>query len=235
MRALAVSTAWLLAGAGVAAVLFWGFLNTPESTGFMLAISAALAVALYVVLAVTLAGGLLGWQRGWRGVPLGGALRGVVLCVPALLLVLGTWWGVERWLAWLASHQGAISAWFIATLDWPDVRPLLRATEIGSNTLRWAVVPFAALVWVADALAGEWRPVRSWRVGTLARVAVAGAIAAATVWAPLTYGLYWRPRGLPPTWVEVPVAAAKFAGMALLAAIGVSLILRLAVRPSTTT
>ncbi|MEZ5285396.1 MAG: hypothetical protein R2712_11445 [Vicinamibacterales bacterium] len=46
MRALAVSTVSVLAGAAVFAALWWTFLNTPESTVFMLALSVLLVLAM---------------------------------------------------------------------------------------------------------------------------------------------------------------------------------------------
>ncbi len=226
MRGLLVSSVWTLAGAAVAAALFWGFLNTPESTVFTLALSAVLVLAMYAVLAATVAGALTGWQDGWRALPMAAAARGVVTCLPAVVVVLAMWWVVGQWLSWLTAHSGEISAWFIATLNWADVQPLLRGVEGASQWLRWVVVPFAALVWLGDALAGNWRPSR--RSASPVRLALVTAIAAATVWAPLTYLIYWKPPGLPPTWVEPVFAVAKFAAMAFLGAMGWSLITRLA-------
>lgn len=226
IRGLIASSVWTLAGATVASALFWAFLNTPESTVFTLALSAVLALAIYAVLAMTVAGAVGGWHDGWRRLPVGPAARGVVACLPAVLLVLAIWWVVGRWLTWLAAHNGEISAWFIATLDWADVQPLLRGVEVASQWLRWVVVPFAALVWLGDALAGTWLPSR--RSASPIRLAAVTAIAAATVWAPLASLVYWKPAGLPPTWVEPVFAVAKFAAIAGVAAIGWSLIARLA-------
>jgi hypothetical protein len=55
-------------------------------------------------------------------------------------------------------------------------------------------------------------------------------VVALTLWAPYNYGLYWMPRGLPPTWMEPAAALVKFGIIALVGALGLSLIARLAAR-----
>lgn len=226
IRGILVSVAWVLAGAAIAGGLYWLFLNTPESTVFALVLSAILAVAFYLVTAATLGGATAGWQRGWDRLPLDGARRGVLAAAPAVLFVLALWWVVGNWITWLAAHSGEISAWFIATLNWSDVTGLLRGVTMASEGLRWIVVPFAALVWFSDAVGGEWRPSR--RSASIVRITLAGVIGAVTLWAPLTYGLYWRPGGT--GWMEPAAALVKFGAMALLGALGISLIARVAAR-----
>lgn len=233
IRGLVLSVTWLLAGAGVAGGLFWTFLNTPESTVFTLAASVVLALLIYVATGAALGIVLGGWSAGWTGNPwrhIGASVRAMAL---PLMAVLAGWWLVGRCLGWVAAHEGEISAWFIATLDWSDVRPLLNGVRVGGEWIRRVLVPFAALAWLGQLVVLGWRPLldgATWRRGlSPPRLALATAVAMATIWAPLTYGLYWMPRGLPPTWVEPAVAVAKFALMALLGAIGLSLIARLAV------
>ena len=77
MRSLALSTAWILAGSAVFAALYWAFINTPESTIFMLALSLLLVIGMGVVLGVTWSGALDGWSRGWTRGTVRRALGGV--------------------------------------------------------------------------------------------------------------------------------------------------------------
>jgi hypothetical protein len=156
-----------------------------------------------------------------------------------LVLVSIVWWAIGRALDGLGARSGEISAWFIATLNWSDVRPVIAGAQTLGEWLRRVAVPFAALVWLAGVLTGTWRPAvpYAWLPGTgmLARLALATALATITVWLPFAYGLYWMPRGLPPTWIEPAVALLKFAAMAMVAAVGFSLIVRLAARTTAST
>jgi hypothetical protein len=234
IRALALSTAVLLAGAVAAGGLFWAFLSTPESTVIMLGVSLALIVGMVTVLGATLGVTLAASGGTWRTVRRGTIVRGVLAFFPALLVVLAGWFIVGRALDGLVARSGEISAWFLATLDWPDVRPLIRAAALVGEWLRWIVIPFAALMWLGRAIVGRQQPPTpyAWRpkVSAATRLLLATAVAAFTLWAPVTYGLYWMPRGLPPTWIEPAIAAAKLAAIAVVGAIGLSLIVGLAAR-----
>ena len=232
MRALASCTAWILAGGVVFTALYWAFINTPESTVLMLALSLLLVVAMAAVLAVTLSGALDGWSRGWSSGTLRRAVGGVPAFVPAALFVALVWWGVGRGLGWLDAHSGEIGAWFIATFNWSDVRPLLAGAHYAGEWLRLVVAPFAGLVWLADVLSRGWRPIVDQacltRAFSPARLALATIVAWLMLIAPLSYGLYWVPTGLSPTWVEPAFAVAKAAVFAIAGAVGCSLIARLA-------
>jgi hypothetical protein len=234
MRGVLIAAAWVLTGAAVCAGLFWALLQTPESTIFTLGASAMLALLIYVVAAVTWGGVLLGWARGWTSLPGRAALAGVGVCLPPLLMAALTWWLVGRGLAWVETHSGEISAWFIATLDWADVTAGLQGVRYLGEWVRAVVVPFLALTWCAELLRRGWRPLLDAEPARHAlsplRLLTATAIAVLTLWAPLYYGLYWMPAGLPPTWVEPAVAAIKLGAMALVGAVGLALIGRLAVR-----
>jgi hypothetical protein len=233
MRPLALSTAWMLLGAALFAALFWAFLNTPESTMVMLALSALLVVAMYAVLSVTWSGALIGWQRGWSsGVGLRSA-AGVLPFLPAGLFLAGVWWLVGRALGWIDGHSGELLAWLMVTLGWTDARPLLQAVHYIAEWLRVVVAPFAALAWLGDVLTGGWHPAVAStslrRAFAPTRLALVTVVAGVFVLAPLYFGIYWVPGGLPPTWVEPVFAVAKMSVIALVGAIGCSLIARLAV------
>lgn len=234
MRALAESTAVILAGAGMAGGLFWAFLNTPESTAITLAISLVLVVALLTVLGATFGVTLTAWGGGWRILRRETLVRGVIYFVPALLLVVVGWLAVGSAIGRLTARSGEISAWFLVTFDWQDVRPLIRAAVLFGEWLRWVVIPFAALIWLGRAIAGRWQTAApyAWRpqASAAVRLLLVTAIAALTLWAPLAYGLYWMPRSLPQTWIEPAIAAAKLSAIAIVSAIGLSVIIGLAAR-----
>lgn len=233
MGRLAATTGWMLAGAALFAAAFWAFVNTPESTVFTLGLSFLLALAMYAVLAVTWSGAMLGWSLGWSRATAFRALDGIPGAVlPALLIGL-CWWAVGLGLDWMTAHAGEISAWFIASLNWSDVRGPLEGVRYLGEWVRQILVPFAGLAWLGHLLNGR-RPFFgfSWLARALSPARLLGVtmIAGATIYAPLRFGLYWVPQGLPATWVEPAFAAAKFGAMALAGAIGASLIARVAVR-----
>ncbi|MCC7125316.1 MAG: hypothetical protein IT178_10745 [Acidobacteria bacterium] len=232
MRAWALATVWILGGSAVGAALFWLLLNTPESTVFMLAGTLLLALAIYVVAAVTWSGALLGWARGWSAAALRGAWLGIGLALPPLIAIAAVWWVVSAAQRWILIRQGEISAWFIATLDWGNVTPLFAAIEYAGDWFKLIAVPFIGLTWLASMLRSGFTPLID--RASLAhatrplRLLTATAIVILLVWAPSHYALYWMPAGLPPTWVEPAVAAAKLAAIAILGAAGLGLVAKLA-------
>jgi hypothetical protein len=234
MGRLAATTAWMLTGTAAFAAIFWAFLNTPESTIFALALSLVLMLAMYVVMAVSWSGALLGWLHGWSTSTVRRALRGVPMFLPPMLLVALVWWATGRALDWMSAHSGEIGAWFIASFNWSDVRPLVRAVTYAGEWVRGLAVPFAGLVWLGHLLNTGARPLFDRECLTQAfspmRLLAATAIAGVTIVAPLGYGVYWVPRGLPPTWVEPAFATVKFGAMAVVGAVGAALMARLATR-----
>jgi len=231
MRALALSTLWILGAAAAFAALWWGFLNTPESTVFMLGLSLMLVIGMVVVVGLAWGGALAAWDGASAPATIRVAAAGLRYVLPPALVVGIAWWLVGVALSWMDAHSGEIGAWFIATLGWTDVTWLLTAATYLGQWLRGVVAPFAALVWFARLRHSGWP---AFERSALALAFAPGRIAAATViavlalWAPLRYGLYWRPLGLPASWVEPAVALAKFALLATLAAVGLSLIAKLA-------
>ena len=211
------------------------FLNTPESTILTLAASLLLVLLMYATTAVTAAGLVLGWARGWTWATLRRSLSGVAAGLLPLALVGAASWLVGLGLAWMEAHAGEIGAWFIATLDWPDVSWLLAGVRYAGDTLRFVIVPFAALVWLAQLVERGARPLVDRatlaRAGHPLRWLAAAVVVAVAIWAPARYGLYWRPAGLPPTWIEPAVAAVKFGVFAVVGATGLALIGALAARP----
>jgi hypothetical protein len=246
MRTFAATTAWALAGAGLNAALFWAFLNTPESTIWTLGLSSLLALAMLVLTGVAVNASLIAWTTGWSATAVARAGRGLLPFSLALAVVAVSWWLFGRAQGWVNDRSGEISAWFIATLGWSDVQPLITLAWWLCEWLRLLAVPFAALAWLARTLApapasatseassqpGGQEPSgagpRLRRALSPLGLALATAVGVVFLWLPWTYGARWVPRGLPATWVEPAFAVVKFAAMALLAAIGVTLLTRLA-------
>jgi hypothetical protein len=238
-RTLAGTTLVALAGAAATGAIYWALLNTPESTGAMLAVSALLVLAAGIVAALTIGVVLLAWSGGGvsRSVFVQ-ALRALPACVPPALLAAVICWMSLRATGHVEAESGEISAWFIARFGWSDVTWLFRAVEWIGWWLRWVVAPFVALVWWRSIVVHGWRP-----TSTLARealrpagVATATVIVLLLVWLPWSRLVPWRPRGLLPGTSELAFVAVKLGVVALLGAIGWSLVARTAAtaRPSTT-
>jgi hypothetical protein len=231
MSNLPGTTLVLLAGGVVSAAIYWGFLNTPESTVWTLALSAVLALALLFVAATAMGTVLLAWYSGRVTLPvLVGALRGLPAFLPPALVVAAVWWLVLRADAWLLATSGEISAWFIAQFDWSDVGWLFQTLAWVSLWLRWVVAPFVALVWWRTILVRGWKPTVAIVRESLhpVRVLAATAIVGVLVWVPWTQLVPWRPRGVPTGTMELVFVGAKLALVAVLSALGWSLVARTA-------
>lgn len=230
-RTLAGTTVVMLGGALVSGAMYWGLLNTPESTVWTLALSVLFAALLTVVAALTIGVVLLAWSgHDWSRALLVRAVRGLPACVPPVLLVALVWSLVLRGTTWVDAHSGEISAWFIARVGWSDVQWLFTTVAWMAWWLQWVVAPFVALVWWRSILVSGWRP-----TGALVRealrpagVLVATAIVLVLVWMPWTQLVPWRPRSLGPGTMELVFVAAKLGVVALLSAIGWSLVARTA-------
>ena len=228
---------WLGLGITIGLALYWTFLTTPESNLAVLALSGLLAIALVVVSGVTVNGAVLATRRGaLTRATLGDALRGMPSFVLALVPAAVLWWVAAGAAAWAEAHAGEISAWFIATFGWADVTWLFPASAWALAWVRWIVGPVLSLSLLAALLGhgasglapARWcAPVWHWRV-----------LGLATTWALLLVALpwqaaVWRPIGVPPTWIEPALAAARLAAVALVMTVGLVLVIRAAVtRPA---
>ena len=126
--------------------------------------------------------------------------------------------------------QREISAWSIARFDWSDVSWLFRTIEWIGLWLPWVVAPFIGLVWWRSIMVRGWKP-----TGALVReslhpggVLTATAIVAVLVWVPWTQLVPWRPRGVTPGTTELVFVGVKLGFVAVLIALGWSLVARTA-------
>ena len=222
-------TLWLLIGLAAAAGIYWGFLNTPESTVPALLLSATLAVATLVLVAISVNGASLAWSSGWSGPVIRRSLFGVPAFVIAAIVAGVIWWATGRAVTWVETYSGQISAWFIARIGWADASPLFKTIAWGGRWLQWVVGPLLGLSLLGSILAGEWASAR-WR--WIGRGFSPFRLTFATVWVaifvavPLIYLVPWRPRALPATSVEVVFVVAKLGLVTLLVATGVALLVR---------
>lgn len=221
MSALLLRTAvWIGVIDALAGLAVLGFLYTPESNALMLAVSALLvlvAAGLLMVSSTSAAYGLVHRQAPWRSV--GPALRALPLVVLALVIV-GVLCGAAGWFeTWWTSRAGEIDAAAIVAGDVTQTQPLHTAVRWLVAFVQWVVVPAwlaTALTWMAgyerrDVLGLKWLGAGlHWRLVLTTLVAVA-----LLVWLPWRW-VYWRPRGLPASTVEVIFTAVKLGVVYLL-------------------
>jgi hypothetical protein len=229
MARLFTIASWLLVGLAIASGIYWGFLNTPESTVLALLLSAALAIATVVVVAISVNGASLAWSFGWSGNVIRRSISGVPAFIVAALLGGAIWWASGEALAWVSSHSGQISAWFIARFGWADASSFFNGIAWGGRWLQWVVGPLVALSLLGSMLIGEWSSDRwRWIVRGFSpfRLTLATLWVAIFVAVPWMYLLPWRPGGLPPTFVEMAFVAAKLGLVAVSIAVGIALLVR---------
>jgi hypothetical protein len=233
MRRVGEAAVWMAATGAFAGALYWAFLNTPESSTSMLALSVVLLVGLFLSVAVSVGAVVLRvLGTGRREALATGAARVhwfILTAASAALLI----WGVLRLDAWVSLHQGEITAWFIATFDWSDVSPLFTAERYASVWLRWVVIPSGMIAALASVLraggqalvAARW--VRAaWRWQTLVVTTSAFALLVALPW-----NLSTRRPPLPvPLSLEAWAAGGRLLLIGALMALGAAIMLDAAAR-----
>ena len=195
---------WIGVIDGLAGVAGLGFLYTPESNLPMLVLSALL-----------------------------------VLLAAALLLLSSTSGAaalVQRIAPWKAlgmARAGQVDAAAIVAGNVTNTRPLHTAVHWLVVIVQWIVVPSwlaTALAWIAayerrDVLGLKWLASGlHWRI-----LLVTAAAVAVLVWLPWRF-VYWRPRALPASSVEMVFIVAKLAVIYLLSQIAWAIVLATAAR-----
>lgn len=224
---------WLAFGAALVAICHWAFLETTEVNTFTLALSAFFLVLMVVTgagvvnLAILLAlGGTVKKQFGTARRHIGWCL---LIALPIIAVVLG----IMQVDAWVARHAGEIGAWFIARFGWADSTPVLRAYSYFSAWLRWVVLPLTGIAAMAAVFQQGRRGVATsrwlaaaWHWRTILVATVASYLCVVLPWRLA----FWRPEGLPPTWVEPALAALKLAFVVVAMAVGAAVIVLVTVR-----
>jgi len=225
---------WLAVGHAALGVVFWVFLQVPESNVLMLAASLLLVMAMIFVLGCVEAFGVARAQSEKRLLAAAGraARRAPLVVLPLAGFAIIFWLtGVAG--NWLTGHAGEIDAWIIATTGWTRTAGLhaalgwLLAFVCFGVGISLAVSQFAALVVDGPQAAGRTAWLRrgfGWRQLVVTALAVLVGI-----WLPWK-AAYWRPTSLPPTWVEPAFAAAKLAVLFLIANVAWTVILWTAAR-----
>lgn len=225
---LALATLWILAGSALTAGIYWGFLNTPESTVWTLMVSALLAMIALAMAGVTATGAITIWSHGASLAGLGRAVRSSSGVIPAALLILLVWWMAERAETWLALRSGQISAIFIARFGIADVSRVFTATHGVANWFRWVMSPLLALSMMAGIAGIGWAALG--QAAWLRRALHPRAMVMSTMWfvvlmaLPWIYLVPWRPKGIPASSAEFAFIVAKLSLTAILFAIGAALI-----------
>jgi hypothetical protein len=211
---------WLAIGHAAIGLLFWVFLQVPESNVFMLATSLLLVVAMIFLLGCVEAFGLARAQLEMRLLPaVGLAARRVPLVVAPLVLFALIFWLTANAGDWLSGHSGEIDAWVIARTGWTRTAGLHAALEWLLAFVRYgiglslAVTLFAAVV--VRGVRSVGRAVWLQRAFGWRQLLVTAASVFVGVWLPGQV-VYWRPTSLPPTWVEPAFAAVKLAVLFLI-------------------
>lgn len=235
-RRLIPVVAWLLVSHAVLAGLYYALLLVPESTAWMLGLSALLALALVVGAASAQACALLVAAGPARLLPtIAAGLRRWWAVVPGLLLFAVGWSIAWRIDAWHVAHRGPIDASLMARFNWAETGIVHRAIDWALFAFRYVVGGSVAAALAASGVqhgfAGAGRAVaRAFRPVTLAMVVGAELVLVVLPW---RY-VYWRPESLPPTGAETAFVGAKLAAIALLVATGWAVVLLAGTRAAET-
>lgn len=231
---LGLATLWILFWAAGTAGVYWGFLNTPESTMGALGLSAVLALIALALAGFTATGAIAITASGASFGSLQRAARAIPAVVPAAAIVLALWW-IAGWIdTRMALNSGPINAWFIARFGWDDVSWLFTGVAYFATWLRWVVAALLAVSLMAGIVATGWRAIA--QAGWIRRALRPRALATATLWfaafivLPWLYLVPWRPAGLPATSIEMVFIVGKLAVAALVMSLGAALIVHEAIR-----
>ncbi len=212
MRRAAAIVAGLSIGHALVGLLFWALINVPESTVWMLALSASIAATLLVCAGWIETAAALAWMPGLEPrAALRGAVRGVPSFIVAATFCAIAWWGLGRIDAWLDDRGGEIDAWIIATTGWTQTSWVHRGIDIALLFGAYVMALSLGLAAVADGARDGWRSLghARWlrRAFRRSQIGIIGASVALLIALPLQ-AVYWRPASIP-TGAELAFAIGK--------------------------
>jgi hypothetical protein len=224
-----VITWWLLVGHAVLGGLYYGLLNVPESSVWMLGVSAILSLAIVALGFWMHLGAIAGWQSPHAPFrAMCGAWRHMGTAIPAVVLLGVAWWATARADAWHAAHRGEIDAVLMARFNWAETAWVHRGWEWLLFVLRNALALSLVLAWVVAGMTGGIRALARprWIVRGLDPRAWGSILAAELLLIVLPWHfVFWRPASLPPTRAEMLFVGAKLAAITIAAAVGWAIVL----------
>lgn len=229
IRRLALIAAWLLGGAAVWLATFWGLLHVPESSAWMLALSALLALMLLAIAGTVLAGATAAWDLACPPTrALSRGLRHIPAAVAAGLLFGAIWWVTGVVFDWHTGIAGQIDAWVIARTGRPNARGIHFAIFWLTMTVRWALGLTLASALLASLVTTGRTTVT--HAGWLVSALIPSRWLAVTFWFVLLVAIPWhlvdwRPARLS-LGIEPWFVGAKIGAIAGAMAVGWALVLR---------
>lgn len=202
-----------LGGAVLAAATYWALLNVPESNVLALALSLLLVILIVLILGLTTA--VVAGHAGGRSLreALQWAVRRLPMFVLGVVAFAAIWWITSFIESQWSLHSGEIDALFLRYGGTANTGWLVATATWVLWLVRWGI----GLAVVAALVAG--------RPGLVVAAKPLGATVLALLagWV-LWMGVYWRPRSLAPTSMEMAFVIAKvgvltLAGTALAVAV----------------
>lgn len=230
IRRLAIITGWLLAGHAMWLAVFWGLLQVPESSAWMLVLSGVLVLTLIVMAGVLHAGASAAWDltRPVTAALLHGGWY-VPVALAAAVLFGALWWLTGVVLDWHTGIAGQIDAWYIARTGRTDSRWIHFAIFWAAMFVRWSVG-----LTLASSLLGSLTTMKAAALKDAAWLRSALAPArwlAITFWFVLLVALPWQFVDWRPARMSVGAepwfVGAKLAAIAVAMALGWAVVLRL--------
>ena len=229
MKALRVVSAAIMLFVGFACVagLYWALLNVPESSVPAIGLSAALALCAVALSGITLGAAAAVGDDCTANAAIRCGVRALPVFVVALLLAVLLWWGANAVDATWSAHAGEVDALAIRYLNATRTAWLHAAVAWLTWAVRWVLAPSVVIglttAGSVDGLRSVGRGLRTAvRIVPLASVAVAAAV----VFVGLGRLVDWKPRGLPPTWMEAAFISGKLLAVYIAAALITAILLR---------
>lgn len=230
MKVLRVVSAAMMLFVGFACVagLYWALLNVPESSVPAIGLSAALALCTVALAGITLGTAAAVSDDCTANAAIRRGLRALPVFVIALLLAVLLWWGANAVDATWSAHAGEVDALAIRYLDATRTAWLHASVAWLTWAVRWVLTPSVVISLTTagsvDGLRSTARGLHTAvRIVPLASVAVAAAI----VFGGLGTFVDWKPRGLPPTWMEAAFLSGKLLAVYIATTLIVAILLRI--------